>query len=420
MSVPFGFGAPGGGGEFDMNALGSALQQLGTFLQQGGSESGPIRWDLVSNVAKSALTQQPNPVVTEVDRTWVTESMRLADVWLDEATTFPATGAAARAWSRQDWLDKTMDSWRPITEPVAPHMQQATSQLPGTDLANTEDVAAMLPEQMREMFPDGQLPEQFAAMLGPMMGMVQQLGAIAFSMQLGQALGKLATEVLSSGDIGIPLSSDNAPAFVTPNVDAFGVDLSVPLDELRLYLALREGAHQRLFAHVPWLRPRLIGAIEEYARGLRVDGARLQESFGDIDLSNPEALQSIMASGLLEPADTPEQRAALARLETLLALVEGWVDDVVDTAIADRLASSQALRETMRRRRATGGPAERAFGTLVGMQLRPTSLREAATIFQALRSMKGMDARDALWAHPDMLPDADDLAEPMDFIARSD
>jgi putative hydrolase len=104
----------------------------------------------------------------------------------------------------------------------------------------------------------------------------------------------------------------------------------------------------------------------------------------------------------------------------LLALVEGWVDDVVDTAIADRLASNQALRETMRRRRATGGPAERAFGTLVGMHLRPTSLREAATIFQALRSMKGMDARDALWAHPDLLPDAEDLTEPMDFIARSE
>ncbi len=420
MSVPFGFGAPGGGGGFDMNALGAALQQLGSFLQQGGSESGPVRWDLVGNVARSTMAQQNNPVVTDADRTWVAESMRLADVWLDEATTFPSTGAAALTWTRQDWLDQTMDAWRPIAEPVASHMQQATSQLPGTELASADDLSAMLPEEMRAMFPEGQLPEQFTAMLGPMMGMVQQLGAVAFSMQLGQALAKLSTEVLSAGDIGIPLSTSNAPAFVTPNIDAFGVDLSVPIDELRLYLALREGAHQRLFAHVPWLRPRLIGAIEEYARGLRVDGTRLQESLGDIDLSNPEALQSIMASGLLEPPDTPEQRAALARLETLLALVEGWVDDVVDTAIADRLASNQALRETMRRRRATGGPAERAFGTLVGMHLRPTSLREAATIFQALRSMKGMDARDALWAHPDLLPDAEDLTEPMDFIARSE
>ena len=114
---------------------------------------------------------------------------------------------------------------------------------------------------------------------------------------------------------------------------------------MRLYLALRESAHQRLFAHVPWLRPRMIGAVEEYARGVRVDQSRLQEAMGDIDMSNPEALQELMGSGLLQPEDTEEQRAAVARLETLLALVEGWVDDVVDTVD--------------RRSAAVGGPAAR-------------------------------------------------------------
>jgi putative hydrolase len=399
-----------------MNAFGAALQQLGTLLQQGGS--GPIRWDLVANVARGAVADHAGQA--RDDRDWVEQTMRLADVWLDEATTFPATGADARAWSRQDWLDHTLEAWHPIAEPVAAHMQQIASQIPGTDLAETDDLSAMLPESLRGMFPEGAVPADLERMLAPMLGMMQQLGAVAFSMQLGQALARLATEVLSSGDIGIPLSTDFAPAFVTINIAEFSADLGVPHDEIRLYIALREGAHQRLFAAVPWLKPRLIGAIEEYARGLRVDTSRLQESLGEIDITNPEALQSLMASGLLEPPDTPEQRAALARLETMLALVEGWVDDVVGLAIGDRLQSSAALQETMRRRRAVGGPAERAFGTLVGMQLRPTSLREAATIFQGLRSLKGMPARDQVWSHPDLLPTAEDLAEPMDFIARSD
>jgi putative hydrolase len=258
-----------------------------------------------------------------------------------------------------------------------------------------------------------------AQMMAPMLGMMQQLGAAAFSMQLGQALAALASDVVSSSDIGIPLTSDPQTALLPRNVDAFSEGLGLSVEDVRLYLALRESAHQRLFAHVSWLRPRVIGAVEEYARGVRVDQGRLAEAMGEVDVSNPEALQQLMSSGLLQPEDTDEQRAAIARLETLLALVEGWVDDVVDTAIADRLPSSVQLRETMRRRRAAGGPAERTFATLVGMELRPRLAREAATLFAVVRAGRGVEARDALWAHPDLLPGPDDLADPLGFIEDS-
>lgn len=256
-------------------------------------------------------------------------------------------------------------------------------------------------------------------MMAPMLGMMQQLGAVAFSMQLGQALAALASDVVSSSDIGIPLTEEPRAALLPRNVAAFGEGLGLPVDDVRLYLALREAAHQRLFAHVPWLRPRIIGAVEEYARGVRVDQTRLQEAMGGIDMSNPEALQELLSSGLLQPEDTEEQRAAVARLETLLALVEGWVDDVVDAAIAERLPSAVQLRETIRRRRAAGGPAEKTFATLVGMELRPRLAREAATLFAVVRAGRGPAARDALWNHPDLLPGPDDLADPLGFIEVS-
>jgi putative hydrolase len=414
MSMPFGFGAPDGGG-FDMNALGAALQRFGQMLQQGGDE-GPVRWSMVSDVARTTLNQRGDALA--VDPSWVDDTMRLADLWLDAATDFPAHGGQPRAWSRQDWLSETLESWHPIIEPIAQHMQGLTANLPGTELATPEDLSAALPEQLRAMLPEGAIPAELMSMLTPMLGMVQQLGAAAFSMQLGQALGTLATEVLSSTDIGIPLGVVGVPAIVTRNVDELVAGLPLPQADVRLFVALRESAHQRLFMHVPWLRPRLIGAIEEYAKGLRLDNSRVQEALGQLDLSDPQALQSVMASGVLEPPTSTEQQAALARIETLLALVEGWVDDVVDEAIAGRLATHDALRETLRRRRAEGGPAERAFGTLVGLTLRPKAMREAAIIFQGLRSMKGSAARDGIWEHPDFLPSADDLAEPMDFLAR--
>ncbi len=430
MSFPFGFGmgddaadGPPGGvpGGFDMNALGAALQQLGAMMQAGQTgpdAGGPVNWAMVTDVARKALVQAGDPSVSDADRRGVVDAMQLADVWLDAAVSFPATTATPAAWSRSEWLEATLPVWKQIVQPIAEHMQQVVGQTmtPGTlDPATLND---NLPEQFRGMFPDG-IPPEMAQMMGPMLGMMQQLGAAAFSMQLGQALAALASDVVSASDIGVPLTADPRPALLPRNVASFGDGLGVPVDDVRLFLSLRESAHQRLFAHVPWLRPRIIGAVEEYARGVRVDQGRLQEALEGVDVSDPQALQQLMGSGLLQPEDTDDQRAAIARLETLLALVEGWVDDVVEQAIAERLPSSTQLRETIRRRRAAGGPAEKTFATLVGMELRPRLAREAATLFAVVRAGRGADARDALWAHPDLLPGPEDLADPLGFIESS-
>ena len=100
--------------------------------------------------------------------------------------------------------------------------------------------------------------------------------------------------------------------------------------------------------------------------------------------------------GIFEPKATPEQTAALERLETMLALIEGWVDAVVADAVGDRLPGAAALRETLRRRRASGGPAEQTFATIVGLELRPRHLRNAAELWRLLGEQRGIAGRDAL------------------------
>jgi putative hydrolase len=254
---------------------------------------------------------------------------------------------------------------------------------------------------------------------GPMQQMMRGLGGAMFGSQIGQALGTLASEVVGSTDVGLPLSPGAKAALLPANVTAFGEGLGIALDEVRLFLALREAAHHRLFAHVPWLRAHLVDAVAAYARGINVDTSRLEEMVGRIDPTNPEAIQDALAGGLFEPEDTPEQKVALARLETALALVEGWVDEVVDAAASPHLPSSSALRETVRRRRASGGPAEATFASLVGLELRPRRLREAAALWRALLDARGVEGRDAVWAHPDLMPSGDDLDDPASFAAGS-
>jgi putative hydrolase len=264
------------------------------------------------------------------------------------------------------------------------------------------------------------LPQEMQQTAGPLLAMMQQMGGVLFGMQAGQGLGELAGEVISSTDVGLPLVPGGRAGLLPAGVAQFGSGLDLPADEVRLYLALREAAHQRLYAHVSWLRGYLESAIEAYAKGIRVDAGRLEDLVGSMDPTNPAALQEALTSGMFEPETTPEQQAALTRLETALALVEGWVDEVVDAAAGNRLPSAAALRETVRRRRATGGPAEATFATLVGLELRPRRLREAAALWRALADERGIDGRDAVWGHPDLMPTTADLDDPKSFIHRTE
>ncbi|MGK5500314.1 zinc-dependent metalloprotease, partial [Streptomyces sp. URMC 125] len=387
------FGSLGGPGGVDPNDLGAAFQRLGQMLSY---EGGPVNWDMAKDIARQTVAAgtpdgTKDASVGPQERRAVEEAVRLADLWLDGVTSLPSGSGSAVAWSRAEWVESTLPVWKDLVDPVAERVGAAMGDV---------------------------LPEEMQAMAGPLLGMMRSMGGAMFGTQIGRALGVLAGEVVGSTDIGLPLGPKGRAALLPINIAAFGKDLGVPQDEVRLYLALREAAHQRLFAHVPWLRSHLFGAVEGYARGIKVDTAKLEDVVGQLDPSRPEELQEALQQGMFQPEDTAEQKAALARLETALALVEGWVDAVVHAAAEPHLPSASALRETLRRRRAGGGPAEQTFATLIGLELRPRRLRDASRLWASLTDARGLDGRDGLWAHPDMLPTAEDLDDPDGFVHR--
>jgi len=395
----------------DPQQFADALRQFADMLSYRG---GPVNWDLAKNVARHAIVAAGDPSVLDAQRREITEAVRLADLWLDEATSFPSGIRKIEAWSRSEWLEATFPIWAKLCDPIAAKGVEAMS---GMFSADPAQLGEEVPEEVRQALGAlGGGPGGLGG-LGGLAAMMRQLGGAMIGGQTGTAVGELAREVVGSADIGLPLGPEGTAALLPAGVAEFGQGLSVDAGEVRLFLALREAAHQRLFSHVPWLRAHLLGAVEQYASGITVDMARLQEAMPEVDITNPEALRDALSGeGLFRPEDTPAQKAALTRLETALALVEGWVATVVSAAARSRLTHADALAEAIRRRRATGGPAERTFATLVGLELRPRRLREAATIWQGLTEARGIDGRDALWAHPDLLPAADDLENPDSFV----
>ncbi len=403
----FGFGGPGGpGGGANPNQFADALRQFADLLSYSG---GPVNWELAKNLARHAIVAKGDPSVLANERSAVTDAVRLADLWLDDVTAFPSGIRRTEAWSQSEWLEATFPVWATLCDPIAAKAVESMGTMLAVD-----------PGQMPE-----DMPPDMKAMLQGMGGfsalapMMRQLGGAMLGGQLGTALGELAGEMSSSTDIGLPLAPEGTAALLPSGVTAFGEGLSVDINEVRLFLALREAAHHRLFGHVPWLRQHLLGAVEAYAAGITVDVNKLRDSLPELDMTNPEeSLRAALSGeGLLHPEDTPQQKVALARLETALALVEGWVATVVSAAAQARLEHAAALAEAIRRRRASGGPAERTFATLVGLEMRPRLLREAATLWTGVTLARGSDGRDALWAHPDLLPTSDDLENPEAFLS---
>lgn len=377
----------------DPALLQQVMAQVQAMMSAPGD--GPVNWELAAQTARQVTAAGGDESVGAAAGRAVAEALRLADMWVSEVTGLSADVDHEVAWSRAEWVEATWPTWQRLILPVA------------------ESVSRAMTEALTK-----QAPPEMAAMVGQAGSMLTKLGGSMFGAQAGQAVGALSAEVLSGSDIGLALTAPGTRALLPANLAAFGDGLDVPEDEIRLYVALREVVHARLFGHVSWLGPRLLGAVEAYARGIQVDTTQIEQAVSELDPNDPEGMQRAMQEGLFEPQRSPEQQATLVRLETTLALIEGWVDVVVERAAAGHLPNAARLQEAVRRRRATGGPAEHTFASLVGLELRPRRLRDAAALWGAVEAKHGATVRDEVWEHPDLIPGAEDLDDPLGFAER--
>ncbi|SEB97315.1 zinc-dependent metalloprotease [Microbacterium hydrocarbonoxydans] len=392
-----------GAGDIDPEALQNAFSgmegieldpaMMQTIMAQLQGAFGGDPWE---NALRQALhiANRDGLGITDGSRTSLVDSFALADLWLSEATTISELAEAPRAMTRGEWVEATLPVWQEIAGPVSTSIADAlTSAL------------------------DTQVPEEMRGVVQGAGKLMRGLGGSVFAAQFGQVLGNLSLEVVSGGDVGIPVLPAGTAAVIPQNLTAFGEGLEIPEDQITLYLATRELAYARLYRHAKWLHLHVMAQITDFARGVTVDVDALEDVASRLDPSNPEELRAAIEGGALLPAQTDAQRDALARLENLVATIDGWVD-VVTAQATSRLPDGARIAEAARRRRAVGGPAEDALGALVGLKLRPRRLREASAMWQAVTDAVGIEGRDSLWDYPDLMPTSDDIDDPTALVAR--
>ncbi|AKV55036.1 hypothetical protein BACT_0428 [Bifidobacterium actinocoloniiforme DSM 22766] len=362
------------------------------------TEDGPINVKLAKAIALGRVrAKKSDSTVSAGQAQKVSQAMSQANLWLDAVCDFNPAPGQAQALTRASWVEGTMDSWARFAAPVARSMNDALLEVLGSRFGD-------LPEgEVAGMFA-GPVPIPMPEGLKDPKTLISLLGNTSFAMQLGQAAGEMSSEVHGSFDQGIALLENPAGGLIAQNIVGYAAALELDEDEVMNFLALQEAAHARLYASVPWLMPRFEALIGKYARGVDIDLDAMQDQIDQAASLNPESMAEAINLGKVGMQDTPEQEEAMRGLETLLALVDGWVDCLVWQAGKAQIPHLEQLREMMRRQRAVAGPAEQTFETLIGLKFRPKRLREAAEVWERVTAQSGVQAREAMWGHPDLLP----------------
>ena len=399
-----------------MQQMQQQIQEQFSKLGMSGPGFAPTTEALPKNVvrdnAKKFVSAKGSAPIGANDVAKTTEAFSIAELWLNETTVFPQSTVAANAnLARTDWVDSTLAGWQSTVEPLAIGLTSAIAELLKDSAGEGEEGSAEDSMQV----PVGMIATLLRSFIGSLM-----------ATQLGQSIGGLAGTVTGIHDVGLPLVDPVYPALVPQNIDEWARDLDIPIDEVRIFHALRESAGARLFSHNPWLVSYIRSAVTDYARGIHIDIDAIQRqaqelfessasSSGEFDPTNPESFSMALNQGVFTPEETPAQRAALVKLETVLALVDGWSECVVNLAAGDRLPNIAALEETLRRRRATSAPTQQLFSNLFGLQVSPRLAREAAAFWKAVGELRDLQSRDQIWSG--ILPTAEDLLTPTSYLS---
>jgi putative hydrolase len=377
----------------DPKLIAKMVEQLQAALGSQENVDGAVNWKLATDQAR-AIAREGAHGVSEDARKEIRDATAIGTLWLDQATAMPGVNSEAKLLTRELWVADAMPLFEALSAPVANRMSEALAQ-------NLKD----------------NTPEELSAILGNASGLMRSAGGALFAMQLGQAIGKLSAEVISGGDIGLPIFQDQRAAFVTQNMTKFVEGLEIEPDQAFIFLCVREMAHTRLFKHSKWLRDSIVSQVSNYASDIKIDNNRINEIAEDFSATNLDELKRALETGAFIAERSAEQQLVLDRIETVLALIEGWVEVVTDDA-TKLLPKAAAISESIRRRRATGGPAEQTFGAIVGLELRPRRLREAAEMWRQVGTAVGIEKRDSVWNHPDLLPRDADVSNPSALIAK--
>lgn len=241
------------------------------------------------------------------------------------------------------------------------------------------------------------------------------VGAKVAGAEAGALMAFMASKVLGQYD----LAPGGTPylMLVAPNLLQVQRELELDPADFRAWVCMHEETHRVQFTAVPWLRDHLVAEARGLATEMAPDPDELSARIQQILTRLPEAVRT-GGSGLADVFATPEQRAKMAELTAIMSLLEGHADVVMDEVGPQVIPTVATIRARFDERRKGMGAADRLLRRLLGLEAKMAQYRDGAAFVRSVVDRVGWDGLNAVWASPDTLPRAAEIADPSAWVTR--
>src|SRR4030088_922770 len=390
--------------DIDPVEIGMALSSIPLFRELQRllmAQSSRVNWEIAGQISTAVAQMQgagdrPGPE----EQAEFEEACRLAEMRVGQLTGLEAPGSISKVEvvDPVEWAQANLEAIRPFMERLSAGLGGALS----GGLGNLGGLGGMSGSE-----------EEAAAV--PMSAALGMLGPLIFGLEVGFLMGFLSRRVLGQYDLCLPRGDGSRRYFVYPTLAEAQASLEVDPRQFRMWLALHEVTHQLEFASIPWVRSHFTGLVERFIDAAEIDSgeamSRLQ-SLGD-----PEQLSRLMShpEELLPMLITPPQQGLARQIETLMALLEGYTEWVMEQIGSELVPEFSKIREGLSRRKAERSSVERLLEGLLGIDLKPAQYRQGERL---VRAVAGADQLSKLWESPATLPTPDELGDPTKWMSR--
>jgi putative hydrolase len=367
---------------------------------------GPVNMGVARKTAQESASHdteteaaKPDLPVSPEAASAYDDVVRAVQLSVAEATSMSAALAVpARTVDRAQWADATLTGLEPVLAALASGLSRGHASPAGDE-------------------PRTVTPDAFLGMLMP------NLAPMILGWWSGAMIGALSHHALGQYDLPLPLAGKPTMLFVAHNVEDFAREWSLPIDELRYALVLREVVHGAQRAE-PWIRDRLVRLAETYVEAYEVRPEAIEDFFADLDFGNPAAFEGLEQFSdpqlLLGAMQSDRQRPLLEEIQRFVAVLEGYTDVVVSTLGARMVASHAQIDEALRRHRLERGSAATSVDRLLGLELDRGHYDSGLAFCRGVveRSDGSLEALNRLWTREEMLPTPSELDAPGLWLAR--
>jgi putative hydrolase len=368
-------------------------------MMRAMSGQGPLNFELAQQFAQlGAVGDTPDPEPDTATRLAYNTLADIADPHV-QAITLLSTGPRDKhpeilTTTRARWAHRTLSDFRPLF----------------TDLATALNTQPNTPESTGD---------PFAAMLSNLSSM---MAPAMMGMSIGSMIGELASHALGQYELPLARPHTSEILVVSSSVDAFATEWSLTLDDLRLWVLIHELSSHAILA-APAIEEGLTALIRRHVSAFRPDPAALMDTIGDLDPTDPDALNRLQGlfsdPMVLMGAMRSEEQVALAPfLDARVAAIVGYIDYAVDTIAARLLGAASPIAEAVRRRRIESASATTLIEQLLGISLSRTQQTRGRAFIEGIVERQGAEALPQLLQAADNLPTPNEIDAPGLWLAR--